>query len=56
MARASSPKFAAVLAFTTAQTIFSIALGVMALLITGFGIYVISSTMWGDRWYRKTKP
>jgi hypothetical protein len=44
-----------VLAFTTAQTIFSIALGAMAVLITGFAIYVISSTMWGDRWYGKQK-
>jgi hypothetical protein len=47
--------FAAVLALTTAQTIFSIALGVMAVLITGFGIYVVSSTMWGDRWYQRNK-
>jgi hypothetical protein len=45
-----------VLALTTAQTIFSIALGVMAVLITGFAIYVISSTMWADRWYRSGKP
>jgi len=45
-----------VLALTTAQTIFSIALGVMTVLITGFGLYVISTTMWGDRWYRRPKP
>jgi hypothetical protein len=56
VARGRSPKFAAVLALTTAQTIFSIALGFMAVLITGFAIYVVSSTMWGDRWYRRQKP
>jgi hypothetical protein len=43
------------LGLTTAQTLFSIALGVMTALITGFGIYVISSVMWGDRWYRGGK-
>jgi hypothetical protein len=45
-----------VLALTTAQTVFSIALGVMAVLITGFAIYVVSSTMWGDRWYQRPRP
>lgn len=42
-------------AFTTAQALFSIALGVMALLITGFAIYVLSSTTWSDRWVRRGK-
>lgn len=42
-------------AFTTAQALFSIALGAMALLITGFAVYVLSSTMWGDRWVRRGK-
>jgi hypothetical protein len=37
---------------TTAQTIFSIALGLIALLILFFSLYVASSTMWGDRWTR----
>jgi hypothetical protein len=37
---------------TTAQTIFSIALGLIALLIVFFSLYVASSTMWGDRWMR----
>ena len=41
------------LALTTAQTIFSVALGTFALLITGFGLYVARTTFWGDRWYRK---
>jgi hypothetical protein len=40
---------------TTAQLLFSIALGAMTLLILFFGIYVASSTMWGDRWYRRGK-
>jgi hypothetical protein len=38
---------------TTAQVLFSIALGSIALLITWFAIYVAGSTMWGDRWFRK---
>jgi hypothetical protein len=37
---------------TTAQVIFSIALGLIALLIMAFSLYVASSTMWGDRWTR----
>jgi hypothetical protein len=35
---------------TTAQVIFSIALGAIALLILFFSLYVASSTMWADRW------
>ena len=38
---------------TPAQTAFSVALGVIAVVITVFAVYVVSSTMWGDRWYRK---
>jgi hypothetical protein len=38
---------------TTAQVIFSIALGAIALLITFFALYVTSSTAWGDRWVRR---
>jgi hypothetical protein len=41
-----------VLALTTAQTIFSIALGSITLLITAFALYVASSTLWGERWTR----
>jgi hypothetical protein len=37
---------------TTAQIIFSVALGAIGLLITFFAIYVVSSTMWSDRWMR----
>ena len=43
-----------VLAVSTAQTIFAIALGAITVLITCFALYVASSTMWGDRWYRRT--
>ena len=39
-----------------AQIAFSIALGVVTLVITGFALYVASSTMWGDRWYRRRRP
>ncbi len=41
-----------VLALTTAQVLFSIALGSFAVIITGFGLYVARTTFWGDRWYR----
>ena len=41
------------MALTTAQTIVSVALGVMTLLITWFGIYLVWSTMWSDRWVRR---
>ena len=43
----------AVLALERAQSIFSVALGLVALLITFFAVYVAWSTMWGNRWYRK---
>jgi len=36
---------------TTAQTVFAVALAAVALGITLFTVYVVSSTMWGDRWY-----
>lgn len=36
---------------TVPQILFSIALAAITLVITLFGIYVVSSTMWGDRWY-----
>jgi hypothetical protein len=42
-----------VLAVTTAQTIFAIALGAITVLISAFALYVASSTMWGNRWYRR---
>ena len=41
-----------VFALTTAQVLFSVALGTFALIITGFGLFVARTTFWGDRWYR----
>jgi hypothetical protein len=41
---------------STAQVLFAIALSVVALVITAFALYVASSTMWGDRWYRRRRP
>lgn len=38
---------------TTAQTLFAIALAMITLLITLFSLYVVSTTMWGNRWFRK---
>lgn len=38
---------------TALQIAFAIALGSLALLITFHAVYVISTTMWGNRWYRK---
>ena len=38
---------------TPAQLAFSIALGSITLLITFFALYVVSSTKWSDRWYRR---
>ncbi len=38
---------------TTAQTLFAIALAAITLLITLFSLYVVSTTMWGNRWFRK---
>ncbi|MGI9119422.1 MAG: hypothetical protein ACR2G7_04760 [Acidimicrobiales bacterium] len=38
---------------TTAQMVFSIALGLVTVLVTAFAVYVVSSTMWGDRWFPK---
>ena len=40
---------------TTAQWIFVVALGAIALLITFFAFYVVSSTMWGGRWYGRKR-
>ena len=37
----------------TSQIIFSVALGSLALLITWFALYVLSSTMWSNRWFGK---
>ena len=39
---------------STAQVVFSVALGSIAFGIVLFGLYVVSSTMWGNRWIRKS--
>lgn len=36
---------------TSAQTVFVVALALVATGIVAFALYVVSSTMWGDRWY-----
>jgi hypothetical protein len=36
-----------------AQTVFAVALAIVALLILLVGGYVVSSIRWGDRWYRR---
>ena len=40
---------------TTAQWIFVVALGAIAVLIAFFTVYVVSSTMWGGRWYGRKR-
>ncbi|MGE0877226.1 MAG: hypothetical protein AB7L13_02165 [Acidimicrobiia bacterium] len=40
-------------ALTTAQTLFTIALAVVAVLITWFVVFVAWTTVWGNRWYRR---
>ncbi len=37
---------------TLAQTLFAVALGGVTLLVTGFAIYVLSSTVWAGRWFK----
>ena len=38
---------------TTAQVVFAAALGSIAIGISLFAVYVVSSTVWGDRWVRR---
>lgn len=38
---------------STAQIVFAIALGTVALLIMYFSVYVLSTTVWGDRWAKR---
>ena len=40
-------------AVTTAQSVFAVALGSITLLITLFAVYVLSTTVWGNRWFRR---
>ena len=38
---------------TTAQLVFSVALAIVTVLVTLFALYVVSTTMWGNRWFRR---
>ena len=40
---------------STAQIVFSIALAVVGAIIVFFAIYVLNTTMWGNRWVRPPK-
>ena len=40
---------------TTAQVVFAVALGAITLLVLFFAGYVVSSTMWGNRWVRRKR-
>jgi len=40
-------------AITTAQAWFVVALAVVAVIIVGFALYVVSSVFWADRWVRR---
>ncbi len=42
-------------ALSMAQTLFSIALGVVAVIIAAFAVYVVSTVLWSDRWVRRAK-
>ncbi|CAG4933871.1 unnamed protein product, partial [Acidithrix sp. C25] len=37
-----------------AQIMFSIGLGVVSLSVVGFALFVVSTTMWGDKWIRRS--
>ena len=39
---------------STAQVVFSIALGSIAVAVVLFSLYVASSTIWGNRWVRES--
>jgi hypothetical protein len=41
---------------STPQVLFAVALGAVTLVITGVALYIVSSPMWGDRWYRRRRP
>jgi len=38
---------------TNAQAVFAVALGSITLLISLFAVYVLSTTVWGNRWFRR---
>jgi len=42
-----------VTAVTTAQSIFVVFFALVVGLVVFFSVYLLSSTMWGGRWYRR---
>ena len=40
---------------STAQIVFSIALAVVALVIVLFSLFMLNTTIWGNRWIRQPK-
>jgi hypothetical protein len=40
---------------TTAQTYFMVAFAIVAGTIGFFALYVLSSTVWSNRWYRRRR-
>lgn len=40
---------------TTAQALFAVALGGVTLAVTLVAAYVVSSTVWSDRWVRRRR-
>ena len=38
----------------TAQVLFAIALAVITVIVIGFAAFVVSTTMWGNRWVRRS--
>ncbi len=41
------------MALTTAQVVFSVALGVVTLLVGAFALHVVATTVRTDRWFRR---
>ena len=40
---------------STAQWLFIAAFAVVVAIVTFFGVYLFSSTMWGGRWYGRKR-
>lgn len=49
----SRKAFATVRDVTRAQWIFTVGLVVVSLIIVLFAVFVIRTTFWADRWYRR---
>ncbi|MDA8385813.1 MAG: hypothetical protein M0Z88_06095 [Actinomycetota bacterium] len=39
---------------STAQVLFAIALAAVTLVVVAFALFVVSTTMWGNRWVRRS--